>query len=62
MTMTFSVKSIGYVGKNISQLTIVDRFDNVVFDWAINQTSNSDNTKHYMVPETHREVKISETM
>lgn len=62
MTMTFSVKSIGYVGKNISQLTIVDRFDNVVFDWAINQTSNSDNTKHYMAPETHREVKISETM
>lgn len=62
MTMTFSVKSIGYVGKNISQLTIVDRFDNVVFDWTINQTSNSDNTKHYMVPETHREVKISETM
>lgn len=62
MTMTFFVKSIGYVGKNISQLTIVDRFDNVVFDWAINQTSNSDNTKHYMAPETHREVKISETM
>ena len=66
MTMSFSVKSIDYVGKRISQLTIVDRFDNVVFNWAINQTSvpvyNSDNTKHYMVPETHREVKISETM
>lgn len=66
MTMSFSVKSIDYVGKHISQLTIADRFDNVVFDWAINQTSvpvyNSDNTKHYMAPETHREVKISETM
>ncbi|MBR5551965.1 MAG: hypothetical protein IKV83_08630 [Muribaculaceae bacterium] len=66
MTMSFSVKSIDYVGKHISQLTIADRFDNVVFDWTINQTSvpvyNSDNAKHYMVPETHREVKISETM
>lgn len=66
MTMSFSVKSIDYVGKRISQLTIVDRFDNVVFDWAINQTAvpvyNSGNTKHYMAPETHREVKISETM
>lgn len=66
MTMSFSVKSIDYVGKHISQLTIADRFDNVVFDWAINQTSvpvyNSDNTKHYMAPEAHREVKISETM
>ncbi len=66
MTMSFSVKSIDYVGKQISKLTIADRFDNVVFDWAINQTSvpvyNSDNTKHYMAPETHREVKISETM
>ena len=66
MTMSFSVKSIDYVGKRISQLTIVDRFDNVVFDLAINQTAvpvyNSGNTKHYMAPETHREVKISETM
>ena len=66
MTMSFSVKSIDYVGKRISQLTIVDRFDNVVFDWTINQTAvpvyNSGNTKHYMAPETHREVKISETM
>ena len=66
MIMTFSVKDIDYVGKQISKLTIVDRFDKVVFDWAINQTSvpiyNSDNTKHYMAPETHREVKISETM
>lgn len=39
MTMTFSVKSIAYVDRKISRLTIVDRFDNVVFDWAINQTS-----------------------
>lgn len=62
MTMSFSVKSIDYVGKHISQLTIADRFDNVVFDWAINQMSNSDNIKHYMAPETHREVKISDTM
>lgn len=66
MTMSFSVKSIDYVGKRISQLTIVDRFDNVVFDWTINQTAapvyNSGNTKLYMTPETHREVKISETM
>ena len=66
MTMSFSVKSIDYVGKRISQLTIVDRFDNVVFDWATNQTAvpvyNSGNTKHYIAPETHREVKISETM
>ena len=66
MTMSFSVKSIDYVGKHISQLTIADRFDNVVFDWAINQTAapvyNSGNTKHYMAPETRREVKISDTM
>ena len=66
MTMSFSVKSIDYVGKQISKLTIADRFDNVVFDWAINQTAapvyNSGNTKHYMAPETRREVKISDTM
>ena len=66
MTMSFSVKSIDYVGKHISQLTIADRFDNVVFDWAINQTStpvyNSGDTKYYMVPELHREAEISETM
>ena len=66
MTMSFSVKSIDYIGKRISQLTIVDRFDNVVFDWAINQTAapiyNSGYSKHYMAPETRREVKISDTM
>ena len=66
MTMSFSVKSIDYVGKHISQLSIVDRFDNVVFDWAINQTStpvyNSGDTKYYMAPEPHREAEISETM
>lgn len=63
MTMTFSVKSIGYVGKNISQLTIVDRFDNVVFDWTTNQTAtpvyNNGGTKHYMASEAHREAKAS---
>lgn len=66
MTMSFSVKNIDYIGRQISQLTIVDRFNNVVFDWAINQTAapvyNSGNTKHYMAPETRREVKISDTM
>ena len=66
MTMTFSIKSIDYIGKQISQLTIVDRFDNVVFNWTIDQTAapvyNSGNTKHYMAPETRREVKISDTM
>ena len=63
MTMTFSVKSIGYVGKNISQLTIVDRFDNVVFDWTTNQTAtpvyNNGGTKHYMASGAHREAKAS---
>lgn len=66
MTMSFSVKSIDYVGKRISQLTIVDRFDNVVFDWTTNQTATpvyySGDSKHYMVPEPHREAEISETM
>lgn len=65
MTMTFSIKSIDYIGKQISQLTIVDRFDNVVFNWTIDQTDTpiySSNTKHYMAPETRREVKISDTM
>lgn len=56
MTMSFSVKSIDYIGKQISQLTIVDRFDNVVFNWTIDQTDApvySSNTKHYMVPKAH---------
>ena len=63
MTMSFSVKSIDYVGKRISQLTIVDRFDNVVFDWTTNQTAtpvyNYCGTKHYMASEAHREAKAS---
>jgi hypothetical protein len=58
MTMSFSVKSIDYVGKRISQLTIVDRFDNVVFDWAINQTAAPVYTSSYMKPFT---ATVSET-
>ncbi len=39
MTMTFRVAHIAYKGKQITELKIVDRFDNVVFDWKINQPS-----------------------
>ena len=39
MTMTFRVAHIAYKGKQITELKIVDRFDNVVFDWEINQPS-----------------------
>ena len=66
MTMSFSVRSIDYVGKQISQLTIVDRFDNVVFDWTINQMSapvyNDGSTKHYMASKGHIEAKACDTM
>ena len=41
MTMTFSVKHIAYEGRRISQLTIVDRFDKVVFDWSLDSKTIS---------------------
>jgi hypothetical protein len=66
MTMTFSVKSIDYVGRQISQLSIADRFDKVVFDWTINQMSapvyNDGSTKHYMASKGHIEAKACDTM
>lgn len=37
LTMTFYVKEIQYYEKRISRLVIADRFNNVVFDWTINQ-------------------------
>ena len=39
MTMTFRVAHIAYEGKQITELKIVDRFDNIVFDWKIDQPS-----------------------
>lgn len=35
-TMTFYVKSIKYSDRKIVQLTIADRFDNIVFNWDYN--------------------------
>ena len=62
MTMSFSVKDIEYIGKSISRLTIVDRFDNIVFDWALNNTISpvygSSNTNHCEAPKPHIENKV----
>lgn len=62
MTMSFSVKSIEYVGKSISHLTIVDRFDKVVFDWSLNNTKapvyNSSSTNHYDAPKPYMENNV----
>lgn len=41
MTMTFRVAHIAYKGKQITELKIVDRFDNIVFDWKIDQPSST---------------------
>ncbi|MBO5894084.1 MAG: hypothetical protein J6Q31_07475 [Alistipes sp.] len=41
MTMTFKVAHIAYQDKQIVELTIVDRFDNVVFDWCLNRQAKS---------------------
>lgn len=51
MTMTFSVKEIDYIGKKISRLVIVDRFNNVVFDWSANNALTPTN-KTNITPNT----------
>lgn len=61
MTMTFSIKSIDYIGKQISQLTIVDRFDKVVFDWSLNNTKApvyNSTINHYEAPKPYMENNV----
>lgn len=41
MNMTFTIKEIGYEGKKITKLVIVDRFNNIVFDWSNGQQNNT---------------------
>lgn len=40
MTMKFTVSEIDYKDKKISRLVIVDRFNNVVFNWSDNTTKH----------------------
>lgn len=59
MTMVFSVKYIAYEGRRISQLTIVDRFDNVVFDWELGSKAESPRRSVERTVEQHSTAQIN---
>jgi len=53
MCMTFQVKEIEFVGKDCVKLVIVDRFGNVVFNWAAGQQVQ----KQYTQPQHNQNVQ-----
>ena len=59
MTMTFKVAHIAYQGKQIVELTIVDRFDNVVFDWKIGGKAESPRKSVEQTIEQHPTTQIN---
>lgn len=62
MNMNFRVAHIAYEGKQITELKIVDRFDNIVFDWKIDQPSATNGGASMSSPSTiqqKRDVPMS---
>ena len=59
MTMTFKVAHIAYQDKQIVELTIVDRFDNVVFDWKIVGKAESPRRSVERTVEQHSTAQIN---
>lgn len=62
LTMTFYVKDIQYDGKNITELVIADRFDNIVFNWSYNNglrtVNNEEKGKEESTVSTTKDVLI----
>lgn len=64
MTMTFYVKNIEYSDRRIVSLAIADRFDNIVFNWSLNNgeypTEVKVQARQQETPQTDEERRLNQ--